>query len=556
MQVTFTRPPGITYQWLELAVATGRTFANPFDPQEVEVWAVFAGPGGAQRVQGFWYQGFARRLETDAGTRSAAGGRQVLVPTGEQGWRIRYTPQVPGVYTCRVFLRDRDGTVTVAEGPAFTVAPGHHTGFVRISRHDPAYFACDNGDLYFPMGENMGWGNAGRTYDYDVWCRRLAAAGGNCIRVWMSSWAFAIEGPEGGPGDYGPRLDRAWELDYLFGLCEELGIRIVLVLVNHGSVSTFCNPDWDRNAYNRQNPGGFLDQAAAFFTDAQARDLFRRRLRYIVARWAHSPSLLAWELFNEVDLTDGWRQCKGAVAEWHGEMARYIRSLDPYGHLITSSYMGDTLDPLLWHLPELDFVQYHTYGHRDLVPHIAAAVSHLAQYGRPVCVAEFGTDTRGADTNDREGVWLHEGIWAAVFAKAAGAAWPWWWDTCVHPLDLYRHWLGLSRFLAGEALDREHYQPVQPACQGAQAYALASPRRILLWLKNPAWTWSAAPGPYPVATGVEVTVDAVGTWQVEWWDTGNGTVVERGEVAAEPKGLVLSRPVLPTDLAAKLVRMG
>ena len=39
---------------------------------------------------------------------------------------------------------------------------------------------------------------------------------------------------------------------------------------------------------------------AAFFTDPEAKALFKQRLRYLVARYGAYRNLLAWELFNEV----------------------------------------------------------------------------------------------------------------------------------------------------------------------------------------------------------------------------------------------------------------
>ena len=50
------------------------------------------------------------------------------------------------------------------------------------------------------------------------------------------------------------------------------------------------------------------------------------------------------------------------VAAWHRDMGRYLRSIDPYNHLITTSWAGIKGDPAVDGLPEMDYIQSHQYG--------------------------------------------------------------------------------------------------------------------------------------------------------------------------------------------------
>ena len=60
---------------------------------------------------------------------------------------------------------------------------------------------------------------------------------------------------------------------------------------------------WEDNPYNAANGGPVAaDDPAAFFTDPTARDLFKKRLRYLVARYGAYRDILAWELFNEISV--------------------------------------------------------------------------------------------------------------------------------------------------------------------------------------------------------------------------------------------------------------
>jgi len=98
-----------------------------------------------------------------------------------------------------------------------------------------------------------------------------------------------------------------------------------------------------------------------FFTKEEARDLYRKRLRYIVGRWTAFTSVLAWEFFNEIDNEYAYLKHDDVIA-WHRDLGRYLRSIDPYAHLISSSFTGGSERPDLFALPEMDFAQYHSYN--------------------------------------------------------------------------------------------------------------------------------------------------------------------------------------------------
>jgi len=110
-----------------------------------------------------------------------------------------------------------------------------------------------------------------------------------------------------------------------------------------------------------------------------------------VARWGYSTSVLAWEFWNEVDLATGYDS--RAVAAWHKEMAEYLRSINPWLHPITTSYSRTAGDPEVDGLPQMEFLQSHNYGARD----IAGMVNdwsrrQIERYGKPYYLGEYGAD--------------------------------------------------------------------------------------------------------------------------------------------------------------------
>ena len=57
-----------------------------------------------------------------------------------------------------------------------------------------------------------------------------------------------------------------------------------------------------------------LSKPEDLWSNQSAWNYFQRRFRYLIARYGYSPALMAWELWNEVDLTDNL-DANGANAE-------------------------------------------------------------------------------------------------------------------------------------------------------------------------------------------------------------------------------------------------
>ena len=198
-------------------------------------------------------------------------------------------------------------------------------------------------------------------------------------------------------------------------------IHVQVTLQHHGQYSSTngsnVNPNWEQNPYNLAN-GGFLSNATNFFTDPTARELTKRKLRYIVARWGYSTSIMGWELFNEVQFTDAayanqWTN----IEAWHNEMASFLRSQDGYHHLITSS---SVLNEPIW--DQTDYYQHHDYP-SDLITGIQGAPDISAS--QPVGPDYSGEC--GIDTTPHVGI--SPPVWAGIMAGQSGDAMPWYWDT-------------------------------------------------------------------------------------------------------------------------------
>lgn len=553
---------------------------NPFDPERIDVVATFEAPSGERfEIPAFVHQDYTRAL---------VDGRERLEPTGPRHWRVRFRPpfgSAAGAWTWHWRATTPEGEEQ-SERMRFTPepAPDAH-GVLRVSERDRRYLVFEDGSPYFAIGENMAWYDARGTHAYDDWIAELAEHGGNYIRVWMPSWAFGLEWVERDPagtlaasslGDYGARLDRAWQLDHVLALAEARGVRVMLTILNHGPFSFVHASQWDDNPYNVEN-GGPLADPADVFSDPTARALHRRLLRYIVARWGHSESILAWELWNEFDLVIDPEAPE--VLLWTEEMAAELARLDPYDHLVTTSLGGiDVIVALVrgevaglvermafWASPAIDLTQLHFYGigrtQLDFSRDVDTLVGYLRAFGKPALVAEAGVNALGAAetlADDPEGVAFHDILWAGLFAETFGSGMSWWWDGLNHPEGYVSHFAPLATLTHGVRFDAERFAraPAEAASRAGltdlAAFALLGERTTLAWIKNSRHQWFSVDATR--LDDVVVTIAAVppGRWRVSWIDPYAARAPQVSEVEVGDGGLVIDVPAFSRDVALRL----
>jgi len=549
------------YGLLELNLQTNLQAVNPYDPNEIDLRVSFSAPSGKEvEVGAFWYQDF------DFQTRQ---------PKGEAGWKVRFTPDETGEW---IAVASAPSLGLHSESISFTVIPSKQPGFVRIHPTNPHYLAFDNGDFFFPIGLNMGWwgGCCDPIDQYGRWFDLFTANGGNTIRVWMAAWSFAIEWKDTGLGDYENRLYEAWLLDQLFQLAKEHGVKIILVLVNHGPFSLATNTEWVDNPYNAAL-GGPLTSPEQFVSDPVAKAYFQQRLSYIINRWGYSPHLLAWEWFNEVNLTPISDE---ALIPWLREMTAYLRQWDVNYHLTTNSFAIRT-QSAIWQLPELDIAQKHEYSSQinsidhDLAGRAAQDFQAFAQSmpPKPILLGEFGYSASNyGDDVEKTGIHLHNGLWSTTFSGYAGSGMYWWWDIYIEANNLWKHFDGLSHFLDGEDLTQyTPFSPLQISGAGGstdQADGLGlRGKHTLVWFRSDGYTAQASVAARegkqgyfnyepPLVEGQYLTLDEMfdGDYTVSWYDPQAIHWLDTAIITSQNHTLTVPIPPFRCDLAAKIVR--
>ena len=383
--------------------------------------------------------------------------------------------------------------------------------FVRVSPRDSRYLELSDGRPYIPIGLNLiapdgarGPGETNGLQRMEEWMQKLASQGGNYIRVWLSSPFWDVEHERSGVYDD----VKARRIDAMLAMARQHGVRVKLTLEHFRTIEGEGRQRWAHKPLHLVSQGGTATNLADFFDGQRSRDQFKRKLAWYAKRYGDDPTVFGWELWNEVNaVATGaehfmpWTEVM--LAELHRQFPRHL-ALQSLGSYDTARVR----DLYCRHsrLPGNDVAQVHRYldlgasleGCRGPVDVLAAdAVRELLACNphRPVILAESGaveprhTGPFKLYAKDKEGIILHDILFAPFFAGAASAGQCWHWDSYVDRNNLWHHF---GRFAAAvKDLDppAEKFQPEELKHSRLRVYALKGRQALLLWCRDSRNTW-------------------------------------------------------------------
>jgi len=449
--------------------------SNPYDPDLIAVDVTFKAPSGASlSIPAFWYQPYTRELTKKHGPIDSKTGLptikevEKLTPAGDAGWRVRWTPLEKGMYQCAVVVTQNGSSATTPQA-AIKVGAAEKgaRGFVRVEPQSKRYFETSDGQPLLLLGENTCWPHQRGTYDYDDYFPHFQSAGMNYLRLWMWHNSLGIEFFANERLNYNQA--HAWSLDYILDNAAAHGVYAMLCLDYHGIFQDKKdmwggNDFWPKHAYNKLTGGPCATQND-FFTNTDAKILYKKRLRYLIARYGADSSLMSWEFFNEVDNDYSVLKPSDVVA-WHAEMSQYVHDHDPYKHLMSTSLGSAGVQPELWKIPSIDYAMYHWYANWG-GPYTQPAVmatdiseKYHRDFGKPFYIAEFGTSgLNDKFVEDPQHVGMRQAMWAAIVGGSAGTVMPWYWEATERD-NLYPMWGSIHDFLTGAGFGTASWHPL------------------------------------------------------------------------------------------------
>lgn len=219
------------------------------------------------------------------------------------------------------------------EAPRF----GGNSGFVTT---DGTHFVLNN-ERFFYVGCNTYYlmvyaANPSLRRDVDKILKAAVAMGLKVLRTWAyNDGANQWNALQTSPGVYQERVFQG--LDYVLYKADELGLRLILVLVNnwddYGGMKQYV--DWSPTAISHDD----------FYTDPSTKRFFKNHISAVLNRknvfngriYKNDPTIFAWELSNEARAqTD---PSGDTLNDWIIEMSSYIEEIDQ-NHLVTTGVEG------------------------------------------------------------------------------------------------------------------------------------------------------------------------------------------------------------------------
>jgi hypothetical protein len=511
-------------------------FNNPYNPDEIKVDIIFHTPDNKQIILPCFY---------------------VSGDSAASKWQGRFTPVQIGQYSyqVKVYINGSyDGFSPVSN---LNVSPSNDDGFIHKNPDSYYFWKYDSGKAFRGVGENVAWDTRSynsQMYPYEYMLPTLGNQGCNFVRVWLCEWNIPIEWSN--LGRY--TASAAARLDQVLALAEQNGIYLLLTLNTYTEFKSVKNTwgtgdDWVRNPYNSIN-GGPCTTAASFFTNAAAKNLYKKKLRYFIARWGYHTNLGVIEFFNEVDhlYSDGDASVPEAdIVSWHDEMSTYLKSIDPYKHLVTTSFSYKWM-PDLWNVSNLDFTQTHPYGTTDSAYN--TITSYINNFNKPYVMEEFGYSWESAGTSSNHSLFrreLHMGMWRGMFSPTPVLPMVWWWEN----LAYYNDWdvfAATANFSNQITADSDGFLTSLSLNAGTsfETMGIQSRGKMYAWLRNKT---SSTVSSILTISGVQN-----GTYELTSYNTWLGTYSSPSTVSVTNSVLSIPIPSVTADgdIAFRIVRTG
>jgi hypothetical protein len=473
------------YQKAEWQIELKSDWANPYDFSEIALNMQIASPSGKKLSLPCFYE-------------SGKSGEKSV-------WKSRFAARETGVYSYQFELKEKGKVVSTNAKDEFKVNSSKAKGL--LNPNDLWTFRYDNGELFRGIGENICWESRDeddskyfeslhedKRFNYDFMLKKLAASDGNFFRVWMIYWNLPVDWKTVKNNSRYQNTNSPYNesgmkrTDWLVNLSDSLGIHMMLALESHVG---FMGDGWNMSSYNANN-GGSAKTPLEFFTLKEARTQYKNKLRLMVARYGYSPSIAAWEFFNEIDnaMYHGKPEDRipdEIITDWHNEMSTFLKEVDPYRHMVTTSISHRDVAGMN-DLKNIDINQKHIYKNTAGIPETIR--SYTQKHNKPYVIGESGYEwdwsknfNDFADEMDGD---FKRGLWLGLFSPTPVLPMSWWWEFFEKRgmMSYFRQVSEMNKIMLEAGKGKFESFAVKTNLNGVQAYGVRCGKKSFVYLYN------------------------------------------------------------------------
>jgi hypothetical protein len=491
----------------EITCVSEKSYRNPF--MEMELDAIITGSDGAQiRAPAFW--------------------------AGDNRWCFRYAASTPGDYTWKLDCSDKSNSKLHGMTGKIEVVP--YRGKNVLYLHGPIRVAKDKRHFEHADGTPFFW--LGDTW-WKCLCKRMTWEGFQELAADRKKKGFSVIQIVAGPyPDEGP-FEPMWQ--------NEGGMPY------HTKDFKVLNPEYWNYADRRLEHLVDTELIPAIVgawgrADCDAMknvgvDGLKRHWRYLIARYGAYP--VVWILAGELHNNSKW-----GVGPW-GEVGRYVRSIDPYQHPITTHTAGGRRGN-----PDDDLIISYDMvgGSHDQNVAISSAIGNFTsacskEPVMPVLVGETcyeGHMQQGFQYVQRHMFWQYmlsgaaghtygaAGIWHAGVEGDPGCASSAFGGRKVYDWTTWREGMnypGATQVGLGKKLLQEYpWHRFEPhpewVEEGSFAAGIPSEVRFIYLPRRNIYNWSG-----PEVKNLDQSVD----WHAYYFDPATGRIFDQGTIKASAK---------------------
>ncbi len=473
------------YQKAEWKVVLKASWSNPYAFSEIALDMILTSPSGKQLALPCYFE-------------SGKSGDESI-------WKARFTSREAGVYSYHFELKENGKIVSASPKAEFIVNASKGKGF--LNPNDFWTFRYDNSELFRGIGENICWESRDeddskyfkalhedKRFNYDYMLKKLAANGGNFFRTWMIYWNLPVDwktviNNSRYQNTTSPYNESGMKrMDQLVELCDSLGIHMMLALESHVG---FMGDGWKLSSYNVAN-GGMAKTPLEFFTLPEARQQYKNKLRLMVARYSYSPSIGAWEFFNEIDnamynVKPEDQLPPSAITAWHDEMSAFLKSIDPFNHMVTTSVSHRDIDGMN-DLKNIDINQRHIYKNTAGIP--GTIREYTKKHNKPYIIGESGYEWDWSknfnDFGDEMDGDFKRALWYGLFSPTPVLPMSWWWEFFENRgmMSYFKQVSEINRSMLEAGKGNFELFDVKAVQEGVQAYGVRCGKKNFIYLNN------------------------------------------------------------------------